>query len=394
MARFLARAGILVASLLATSTESVASEPRVVVAEGRQPQAAVDAKGGIHLVYGLGDEIRYVALDSEGKPTSNPVIVGKAPSKLALGMRRGPRIAVSGRGITVTAIDWNSPVDRGKFTAYEGGTLLAWRSTDGGRSWQGPVAVNTVRGSAAEGLHALAAGPEGAFFVAWNDNRSQSMEVYGARSNDGGANWVDETLVYRSPEKSICPCCHPSAAFAADGSLHVMWRNQLFGRRDLHLARSLDGGKSFEPAVKQGEGSWSFNACPMDGGAIAPSSRDSVTTAWMREARAFESTSGSAERSLGRGVQPWCALGPEGVSFAWITARPGKLMIRNPGDAKPTELAPSAVDPMLAAALGGRGPVVAVWEVDPSAGKPAGGHSHGTAVAGPIAAAVVVPATE
>ncbi|KAJ3054740.1 hypothetical protein HK102_011471, partial [Quaeritorhiza haematococci] len=48
-----------------------------------------------------------------------------------------------------------------------------------------------------------------------------------------------------------------------------MWRNSLKGARDLFLADSSDGGRTFSPAEKLGRGTWPLNACPMDGGAVA-----------------------------------------------------------------------------------------------------------------------------
>ena len=80
------------------------------------------------------------------------------------------------------------------------GDVLAWRSIDGGASWSGPRRVNGVEGSAREGLHALAAGPDGSLFCAWVDLRDGRAEVYGARSADGGASWEPDVLIYRSPD--------------------------------------------------------------------------------------------------------------------------------------------------------------------------------------------------
>ena len=47
-----------------------------------------------------------------------------------------------------------------------------------------------------------------------------------------------------------------------------MCRNKLGGSRDLYTLRLRDG-RAAGPAVKQGEGTWKLDACPMDGGGIA-----------------------------------------------------------------------------------------------------------------------------
>ena len=68
------------------------------------------------------------------------------------------------------------------------------------------------------------------------------------------------------------------------------------------------------------------------------------------------------ERELGRGVQGWTAFGPDGTYSVWLDRRPGKLLLIVPGEREPVVLAEHANDPVVAAALGGLGPVVAVWE--------------------------------
>ena len=392
MLRFSWSIAALAALLPGSLRAEEAKAPIQVVAEGRQPQAAVEASGRVHVVYGLGNEIRHVVSNASTTSFGSSTLVGSLP-KPALGMRRGPRVAIAGRAIVVVAAGGMKEMPAKGSKGVDDGDLFSWRSTDEGKSWSGPTRINSIAGSAREGLHGLAASADGSLYVVWLDLRSQTMEIYGARSTDGGATWTDEMLVYRSPDKAVCPCCHPSVAFSPDGTLSVMWRNQLFGRRDLFLTRSKDGGKTFGEAVKLGEGSWSFNACPMDGGAIAFGKNGSVDTVWMRESRVFAAEIGKPERSLGRGVQPWAASDDRGAYFAWLAARPGKLMGLRPGSSKPEVLASSAGDPMLASPSNGRGPVVAVWEVatesTPDASQGHGG--HGPKTAGPIALSILSP---
>jgi hypothetical protein len=274
---------------------------------------------------------------------------------LALGMRRGPRIAATDGSVVVTAIG-------GREGRGRDGDVLAWRSADAGATWTGPAQVNTVEGSAREGLHGMAAGPDGSVFCTWLDLRNKRTEIYGSLSKDGGVTWEPDALVYRSPEKSVCECCHPSAAFGPDGTLHVMWRNHLKGARDLYLSSSSDGGKTFRPAEKLGRGTWPLNACPMDGGAVAAGPDGRVETVWMRAGSMYASRPGEEERELGRGVQGWAAFGPDGPYSVWLEKRPGKLLAMVPAGREPLTLAEAANDPVIAGAPGGRGPVVAVWE--------------------------------
>ena len=321
--------------------------------DGKQPQVAVDEAGRIYVAFGVGSTLRLAVSTDRGE-TFEVRPVGSTPS-LALGMRRGPRVVVTGDSVVVTAIGG----EKGK---GKDGDVLAWRSTDSGKTWAGPTRVNSVPSSAREGLHGMASGPDGKIFCTWLDLRNKRTEVYGARSKDGGKTWEPDALVYSSPEKSVCECCHPSAAFAPDGTLHVMWRNSLKGKRDLYLASSSDVGKTFRPAEKLGKGTWALNACPMDGGSVVAGPDGEVETVWMRAGTVYSAKPGKPERELGRGVQGWNAAGPGGAYSVWLDKRPGKLLALMPQGGSPVALAEQANDSVIASAPGGRGPVVAVWE--------------------------------
>lgn len=322
----------------------------------KQPQAVVDGEGRIHVVFGAGSEIRYTVSADGGRNFAPPVAVGSVEG-LALGMRRGPRIAASVGSLVVSAI------------GHSKGDLLAWRSADVGKSWAGPTRINAVAGSAREGLHAMAARPDGTVFCAWLDLRDKGTQIFGARSTDGGRTWERDRLVYRSPDRTVCECCHPSALFAPDGTLHVMWRNQIHGARDLYLASSSDRGESFGRAQRLGEGTWRLDACPMDGGAVAAGPAGTVETVWRRTDSVFAARPGEPERRLGRGQQPWAAWGPGGVYTAWLgpdpDGHPNALWVQTPDDPDARPTAPAAGSPVLAASPDGHGPVVLLWESAP-----------------------------
>lgn len=325
----------------------------------KQPQAVVDEEGRIFVTFGVKDTIRCATSTDEGK-TFQATTVGSA-GKLALGMRRGPRIAVAGGTLVVSAIVGATGNGRD-------GDLLAWRSTDQAQTWTGPTRVNSVEGSAREGLQGMAGGPDGSIYSVWLDLRSKKTELYGARSVDGGLTWEADRLIYRSPDGSICECCHPSVCIAPDGTLHVMWRNSLNSARDLYALSSKDGGKTFNAAEKLGQESWSLKACPMDGGAIAVGPANKVETIWMREGAIFEARPGQPERKLGPGFQGWVAYGSAGPFAAWLGQRSGPLMIQIPTESKPFVLANEAGSPMVTSSPNGRDPIVVVWEAKPEAG--------------------------
>ena len=320
----------------------------------QQPQVAVDAQGVMHLVYGAGDSVFYCRSDDGKSFTAAHKLPGEY--RLSLGMRRGPRIAVTETAICVTLVGGAQGKGRD-------GDVLCVRTTDGGQSWSEPAKVNDAMDSAREGLHAMAAGPKNLLCCTWLDLRNKQSEVMAAISSDGGKTWGKNVLVYRSPDGSVCECCHPSVIIDNQGKVYIQWRNSLADARDMYVASSADQGKSFGTATKLGRGTWTLNACPMDGGAIAVTPQGKIATTWRRDKTVYLLAEGDREeRSLGMGEQPWLTATANGPYVTWLKKRGDALLTLAPGSKKPVEIGTRAYDPVLAACTNGNGPVVAVWE--------------------------------
>lgn len=320
----------------------------------QQPQLTVDGLGNIHLVYGIGDRVIYRRSVDAGRTFSTPVELPFS-GVMSLGMRRGPRIAATNFALCVTAVGGQQGKGRD-------GDLLAVRSSDGGQGWTGPVRVNDVPDSAREGLHAMSAGPHGDVCCVWLDLRSGTTEVMASCSTDGGSTWTKNELVYRSPEGSVCECCHPSVTMD-DHGIHVQWRNSLDGARDMYVSSSADAAKSFSKASKLPGETWKLDACPMDGGAIAATLRGRQASVWRRENQILLFVSGDRmQRLLGTGEQPWVAGTDDGPFIVWLKQRGETLYLWEPGAESPQEIAGRAFDPVVATFPHGRSPVVVAWE--------------------------------
>lgn len=240
--------------LIGLSTNALVAAEPVLIASGqgkeapKQPQAAIGTDGMIDLVYGA-DNFVFHCRSSDGGASFGPPKEAFQAANLSLGMRRGPRIVASKDALVVTAI--GGPMGMGR-----DGDLQAWRSTNGGNTWNGPVRVNDSADSAREGLHGMTASADGTVWCVWLDLRKKHTEVFASKSDDGGATWQNNVRVYRSPDGNVCECCHPSIAVANE-TVHVMFRNSLKGNRDMYVATSMDGGATFPPAKKtvRGHGS-------------------------------------------------------------------------------------------------------------------------------------------
>jgi hypothetical protein len=224
--------------------------------------------------------------------------------KLLLGRHRGPRVVIGGGSIVVSAVPTESD-------------LFYWRSSDGGRSWSKGAVINDKPTSAREGLHAMAATPDGHLAAAWLDDRIQGgKRLWGAFSNDGGATWSKNVMLY---DGTICECCHPSLVALPDGDFEVMWRNKLDGSRDFYVLR-LHDGKPTGPAVKQGQGTWKLDACPMDGGGIA-FHNGQLVTAWRREHDVYVAEAGKPEEKIAAGMDPALAATAKGIFVVWTSGK-------------------------------------------------------------------------
>lgn len=324
--------------------------PKGTVAGAKQPQVVVVGSDTVHVTFAAGESVFLTTSTNAGKSFDAPRRVADIPGLMA-GMRRGPRIVADAKSIVVAAID------------SKDGNLVAWRSTDEGKTWAGPSTVNNESKSCREGLHGMAMGPQGQIACVWLDLRSQKTELYCAVSADGGESWGENRLAYHSPDGSICECCHPSVAYDSSGKLFLMWRNSLGGNRDIYLANSSDDGKTFSKATKLGAGSWKRDGCPMDGGAVAVAAPGKVVTIWRRDQDIFYTPGGETkEQRLGPGEQPTVTANGSGTFLAWVSRRGGPLLVKQPRTGKPIELANAAADPTLASSPTGKGPVVLVWE--------------------------------
>ncbi len=307
-----------------------------------QPQIAVAPSGRIHVVFGK-DNAVYHTTSPDGLAFSAPVKVGEL-EKLALKMRRGPRVTATDKLVLVTAI---SHID---------GNVHAWTSGDTGRTWKENAHLNTVPKSAREGLQALAGDGRGLVAAMWLDLRGKGTELWGRVSRDGGATWADEVSIYQSPDGHICQCCVPVAAISPTGEIAAMWRNSLDGSRDLYMATSRDG-RTFSPAQKLGTGTWKLNGCPMDGGSLAFGPAGNWLAVWRRERTVFASEAGTPERQLAaNAVQPIAAYAGKTPLVLWEAD--GALMLQR-GTEAPARFAENAA---AASVVSGTETAIVAWE--------------------------------
>jgi hypothetical protein len=252
-------------------------------------------------------------------------------------------------------------------------------------------------------------------YVAWLDGRDGRSATYLARSADGGRTWARNVRVTPAGGES-CPCCRTAVAAGRGDTVYAAWRDvarRADGStvREVVVARSADGGRTWGAPVRAQRDGWVFPGCPHAGPSLAVDAAGAVHVAWWsgREgaAGAFYARSADGAASFGPAVPLGVAAhsmpahvqlavaGPAGgggapaVVAAWDdgTARVPRVLVRVSRDggrtfAPATVASPAgaaATYPVLAAA-GGR--LALAWTADRS---PAAAHAHAAGAADPKA---------
>jgi hypothetical protein len=213
-----------------------------------------------------------------------------------------PRIAAGPGGHLYVVWQNNTRVEGRRFPASD---LRFARSVDGGRSFEPARTVNDDAGGtpSSHTFHDLLVAPDGTVWVSWIDSRMRDAartasgggahhahgdlppsEIRVARSVDGGRSFEASLVVDSGP----CPCCRTAMAAGEDGTLYVAWRKEFAGSvRDVVVARLAPGAAAFAPPVRVHEDGWEFPACPHAGPALAVDGTGRLHAGWYtgREGR-------------------------------------------------------------------------------------------------------------
>lgn len=273
------------------------------VALGHLPVVVADAKGTIHLVYGLDSTIYYTTANNSTNTFKVPTRVATL-SNLVAGAKRGPQLAISDQFVVITAVNRQ-------------GDVFAYSLNRTTKQWSTAVRINDVPQVAKEGFQAVVGTVSGTFHATWLDLRDDKKnKIVTATSRDGGRSWSANQVIYHSPDGTVCECCKVSIA-AKDNDVYIQFRNWLDGARNLYLAHSTDGGRTYSPAQKLGMGTWKLTACPMDGGGIALLPSGQPFTTWRRENTLYTCLPGQPETAVATGRNVTLALGADKPVLAW-----------------------------------------------------------------------------
>jgi hypothetical protein len=267
---------------------------------GIQPQAAIDARGVIHLVYLKGDpgaaDVYYVRRIPGKSGWTAPMHVNSRPgSAIAVGTIRGAQLAL-GRGGRVHVV-WNGA---GQDDPSLGAPILYTRMNDAGTAFEPQRNLMHVAGGL-DGGGTVAADAAGNVYVAWHGNDhpgsgEANRRLWIARSTDDGKSFAREAPAYASPT-GACGCCGARAFADHRGSVYILYRAATANvDRDMVLLTSRDRGVSYQGIRLH---RWKLDACPMSSESFAESPAG-VLGAWETRDQVYYATIDPATMEVSR----------------------------------------------------------------------------------------------
>ena len=118
----------------------------------------------------------------------------------------------------------------------------------------------------------MSVGPDGNVYAFWLDTRDMTTEwpvskVFMTVSRDEGATWEAEREVFGA---GACPCCQLTSTVGSHGELYVGGRVvHKDNQRDPMVSVSTDGGRTFSERVKVSGTPWVLEGCPLKPIALA-----------------------------------------------------------------------------------------------------------------------------
>ncbi|HLK55266.1 MAG TPA: hypothetical protein VKU00_01800 [Chthonomonadaceae bacterium] len=283
--------GLLMMLCLAGKT-SLAAPGQVTLLKtpdgGIQPQAAMDSKGVVHLIFFKGDpqagDLYYTRM-SPGERGFRPTLrVNSQPgSAIAIGTIRGGQIAIGKDDVVHVA--WNgSGVAEPKGPG--GNPMLYTRLNAAGTGFEPQRNLITWAGGL-DGGGSVAADAQGDVYVVWHANPNKNGEanraVYLAHSTDNGETFAKEKRINPDPT-GACSCCSLRAFVDRNHTLYVFYRAATESvHRDMILLTSHDKGGRFDSLLVH---KWEINACPMSSAAFAQG-KDYVIMAWETREKVY-----------------------------------------------------------------------------------------------------------
>jgi len=231
-------------------------------------------------------DVMLARFNSDGAPTNSPVRVNEQAGVATAWRGDPPSVAVADRSVYVL---WTSRVEsQGK----KGADLYLSVSHDEGKTFTGTTKVNDDTSPGAHGMHSLAVSKDGKIYAAWLDERNiqqpkpskhagghhmeSNRELFVAQSIDGGKTFSSN----RKVAENACPCCKTALAVSPDGTIYASWRQVLPGNFRHIAVASSSNGMDFSAPVIVSDDKWILQGCPVSGPSLSVDAQGTLKVVW------------------------------------------------------------------------------------------------------------------
>lgn len=241
-------------------------------------------------------DVMIARFNAAGVMENSPVRVNRQPGVATAWRGDQPSLAVAEDGSVVVV--WTARVhSEGK----HGTDLYLSVSNDRGQSFASEVRINDDKVPGAHGMHSLAISKDGRIYVSWLDERNihkpkpstkgeghhmeSNRDLFIAYSTDGGRTFSPN----RKVASEACPCCKTSLAVSSDGTLYAGWRQVLPGSfRHIAIVNSTDGGATFSKPKIVSDDQWVLQGCPVSGPSLSVARNGVLKVLWYAAGEAAE----------------------------------------------------------------------------------------------------------
>jgi hypothetical protein len=245
------------------------------------PFVTDDPRGGFYLAYverKSGANNCMLRHSTDGENFSVPVRVNDRDGDATVRNENPPKVIAGAQGDVYVC--WAN--ERGRWK----GNIRFARSTNGGKTFSPAITINSDGAGepAGHAFQSIAVDKLGRIYIAWIDERNKQKTDRGAEiwlsvSTDQGQTFSRDRRIL----SDVCECCRTSLKVDVTGNLYLTYR--MVPRtgpmcRDIVVARSSDGGKTFAQTVVSYD-KWEINGCPVAGPSFSFDKSNKLTVIWF-----------------------------------------------------------------------------------------------------------------
>jgi hypothetical protein len=137
-------------------------------------------------------------------------------------------------------------------SSYTDSNILFAYSIDGGQTFNTPIIINSLEDDVILAHPCIAIENTSVLYIAYAKRTSTFASVYLAKSLNGGTSFQAPVTVTDTSTQRYCG--GPKIVLSSDGEIHITWTDNRAGEGtqylDIYYASSLDGGLSFESNIR------------------------------------------------------------------------------------------------------------------------------------------------